>query len=357
MKLSLWQRVLSGSKVIGIEVTDQHLKLCEAEKTGKGIRVSKYIIEELPEGMIKDGVVIQMEELQTKLLETLKQHKIRTKNIHFALPSQTVMVRVLKLPDAPDKDLRKLIQNDMKNNFHGVFEDAYYDFVRLHKIHTTPNNMEKQAALTGGEDQQALIDVMVAAAPKDALYKYMDMFKFAGLRPLSFEIKGFSLLRLIEHSQLQLQGATLLVDVNATSSDLTIIDEGQLRITRNVDIEWSREEEMLFSQMESIYGVERQADTSYAVTSGARDLLQAMDRLINFYSFSIYESQRPVGHIIISGDVPEMELIVQYIQENVSQQVTLTKKDKLFGDQRIARGMELEKYAIPLGLALRGNKA
>jgi type IV pilus assembly protein PilM len=371
---------------LGIEITDDALKIVQMGIRKKKPYHFKEMIEKLPDQIVENGRVTNPDFIQKTIVRLLKQMKPKTRKAHMILPSQSVMVRFLKLPDLPINELRKVVDFEVKNNIHLPFDQPHYDFVKLAK-HETPiqelkiNNEFKmglnEAAAASDDsssldmfnefkddtkqnpeqkqvDQKKLCDVMLVAAPYELIQDYVLMFKSAKLKLMSIEIKAFSLYRVVETFHVVPKDQTILiVDINRNVSDLSIFDKGQLKITRTVPLDFTPEEKSdednveLFSQFQQSSGGQ--------FNNTCSDLSHELERLMNFYKYTLNNRSKDFDHIIVSGDVEKLTDIIEFLKNRMSPQVSLLNTN----DQKIwipAKTERIASLAVPIGLSLRGKQ-
>ncbi|GGG55538.1 type IV pilus biogenesis protein PilM [Paenibacillus radicis (ex Gao et al. 2016)] len=363
MIASLLRNLNKGHHSLGIEVTDEAIKLCEIrEKRDRSVRIVNYAAAPLPAGAVKDGRIIELETMQSTLKELLAVNKIGARHVHFAIPSPTTMVRLLQLPDIPHHELKKLVQYEMKHNVHVAFEQPHYDFVKLatsrnaaEKAVNPVSSAELETAAALGEpvSSQPLADVLVAAAPLQVLEAYNELFMKLKLIPDSFEIKAFSMIRLLEKTKTNVNGLHLIVDVNRTSSELTIIEDGVFRMTRTAEISFK-------SMTEGAVGESREWLSAFAspeqtFANAVQDLASELERLMNFYFYTLTTSERHFQSIIVTGDVEEMDKLQEGLRSNLRQPVVVPNWSGL-NVTDTADDWSYSDYAVPLGLALRGKE-
>ncbi|WP_042162882.1 type IV pilus biogenesis protein PilM [Paenibacillus gorillae] len=363
MIASLLRNLNKGHHSVGIEITDEAIKLCEIrEKRDRSVRIANYAAAPLPAGAVKDGRIIEMETMQSALKELLAVNKIGARHVHFAIPSPTTMVRLLQLPDIPHHELKKLVQYEMKHNVHLAFEHPHYDFVKLATSRNTvekaaspvpPAELEAAAAAAEPANSQPLADVLVAAAPLQVLEAYNELFIKLKLVPDSFEIKAFSMIRLLEKTKTKLNGLHLIVDVNRTSSELTIIEDGIFRMTRTAEISFK-------SMTEGAVGESRERLSAFAspeqtFDNAVEDLASELERLMNFYFYTLTASDRHFQSIIVTGDIEGMDKLLEGLRSNLRQPVAEPNWSGL-NVTDTADGWNYSDYAVPLGLALRGKE-
>jgi type IV pilus assembly protein PilM len=355
-----------GSKTLGLEITDSHIKICEIEsKRNKEPQILNYATGVLQDGIVRDGKILNMEQLLTAIKHLINQHKFSTKNVHFAIPSQMVMVRNLKLPDLSQHELKKLVQFEIKNNLAVAFEQPHYDFIKLPKkvaneAKKQPSALKKminkKAAVSAEESEEPsddhLCDVLVVAAPLDMLREYSEMFASLKLVPRSYEIKPFSILRLLDKSPIESTGLTILLDVNESNSELTIVEDGVFKITRNVEISFKTLQPN--TNDDNIQWMSEFTSPEHTFTSAAEDLISEIERLMNFYYYTLNKGNVQFDSILVSGSITDMESLIKALEQRMAQRIIAIDWKSLHVANDPAH-WSVSSYAVPLGLALRGS--
>ncbi|WP_020619750.1 type IV pilus biogenesis protein PilM [Paenibacillus daejeonensis] len=362
MSQTWWKRWSGGYTALGLEIADEHVRICEVQEKQGHIRVLNYVSEPLPPGAMHDGRIVDAEALAAALNNVAKSVKWSNRSVHLALPSQSVMIRMIRMPDVPEKEMRKLIQFELEHKLHLPFEEPSFDFV----IQPLRQPAEEEAPigtdtswLAGGEEQEAvaaqLRDVMLLAAPMELLHTYSQLIEGAGLRPVSMEVKAFSLLRLTQHARMEQSGVWLLVDVKQENCDLSIVDQGIIKVTRNIEIRFGHPET-------AATAAEAEDDPFSAWTSpeqtfqnAAQELISELERLINFYRYSLHHREEQFHAVVVTGDIGDMERLTDVLTQGMTQQVIRLAWSSLEAAER-AEMWDISRYAVPLGLALRGNQ-
>ncbi|QAY66426.1 type IV pilus biogenesis protein PilM [Paenibacillus protaetiae] len=328
----------SNTRSLGVEITDEAVRLSEVQMVRKGrIQVTAYAQAGLPPGVIADGKLIDSVRLQAAIRSLLEERRIRTRRVHLAVPSQSVVIRTLQLPDVPRKEMRKLIDFEMKDNLQAAMDEPYFDFVKL---------PARTGAASEEQPDARLCEVLVIAAPLQVLQAFATLLRELKLAPQSFEIAAFSLLRLLKRGPFDTSGVNLIAHVNESSSEITVIDNGILKLTRNIDVPLSG------SAVHAGHWTDR--ETAFPPSFAAiRDLLSEVERLMNFYYYTFNKETDPFLRIYVSGGVPLLPAIVNDMAERFSQQVHLIDWKQLQPEG--AEALHVPAYAAALGLALRGG--
>jgi type IV pilus assembly protein PilM len=373
---------------LGIEITDFCIKLVQLMSIRKQeMIVQKYVIERLPEQVVVDGRIKDPAHVTLILQNMLAKLEIKTKKVHLVLPSELIMVRFLKLPDIAHKDLTKLVDFEMKHNIHLPFDSPVYDFTKLNgneddftkPVKTKDNqktNIIKQVETAREETAVALseldqlfadpkevsqdiamlqCDVMLVAAPKELITEYEEVLTAASLQPLSMEFKALSLFRVMEHSNMaDTRSTVLIIDINDHLSDLSIFYNRQLKITRSIPLDFTLGTEISMAEEEQGL-LHSYVDQDSDFINVCNDLGFEMERLINFYRYTLNNREHEITQILVAGDILRLQELSIILAERLHLDIVLMKSDRI--ESTIPNFDKIfPSIAVPVGLALRGNK-
>src|SRR5690606_2995067 len=125
----------------------------------------------------------------------------------------------------------------------------------------------------------------------------------AKLKPLSAEIKGLSLMRLIRYlSPDWLKELEIVLDVGEQSVDLHIYFHGIIVFSRNVAVD---KRDFLTREASgdhtSGFTMSMLDEKDYDVERYAEETAREIDRAVNFFRYSMNERERPVKRLVIVG--------------------------------------------------------
>lgn len=319
---------------LGLEMNEQSIKLVRATvDRSRRVHLRGHWIQTLPEGCIEDGVIRDERRLIDVLRKTVADHRLQRMKVHCTLPGQKVLIRRLQFPDLPRRKLRELIEFEINQMKLLPFDQPYYDFASWT---VPPDDTTRHAS--GLQDQQTkpaspMCDVLIAAAPADAVDPYVSIVQEAGLRPVSIECKAISLYRAVEAAQLiDPESAFAVIDLQHRSVDLSIYYRGQLMAMHNAPLQ--------FVPGRFPYDCE--------------ELAKELDRLVSYFRYVLHHRDQKLEHIIVSGDAPRIEEVVHYLRGRFAQDAQLLYDAELAAPAGLDE-MQFAAMAVSIGLALRGS--
>ncbi|MFA6410911.1 MAG: pilus assembly protein PilM, partial [Candidatus Buchananbacteria bacterium] len=214
------------------------------------------------------------------------------------------------------------------------------------------------------ESEKQYLKVLLTAAPKDLVKKYIDIFKSAGLNLLSLDTESFALIRSLVGND---KSALMIVDIGSVVTNISIvvnsipvlnrsIDVGGLTITKaianSLNVNLTRAEQFKYDIGMS---PDRMGQGSVPKTIEAT-LTPIVDELR--YSLNLYrnQGQKSIEKIILTGGSSLLLNLPEYLSNLMGLRVFL-------GDPwaRVMYPEELKpvldeigpRYSVTIGLAMR----
>ena len=238
-----------NKKFSGIDFHNNSI-FCATIKLERGIPVLQDIEKiKIEEDMIVGGRVSQAGVL-SDLLEDALSEGILSKEVHLAIPTQNILIRkITTLPDIGEKELAKLLQFEVGERIHLPFENPIYDFVKVGSI--LPDSMEEKDEID--EETLSLDDlaegiqkdlegpkseILLFATSQSLSQDLADVCDDAGFKPLTAEIRGLALQRLLSYAHPRwLNEIEMIIDALENSVDIHIFKDGLIVFSRMMSIQ------------------------------------------------------------------------------------------------------------------------
>lgn len=231
----------------------------------------------------------------------------------------------------------------------------------------------KKEETDGGQNKKVLfnkktarqnIKILLTAAPKKLVERYIRIFKEAGLELISLETESFALERSLVGGD---PAPVMIIDIGAISSDVAIIENNIPILTRSIDVGGTAFTKAVMNSLNvDINRAEQfKRDIGFSA-SGPGDLpdiiKQAINPIVNEvkYSLDIFQSQhtsgRTIEKIILTGGSAFLPELVSYLSKLLDIKI-------IIGDpwDRVVYPLELKavltelgpRFAVAVGLAMR----
>ncbi|MDI7741492.1 pilus assembly protein PilM [Lysinibacillus fusiformis] len=312
---------------VSIEINDYVLRALVSK--GPDLSQDEVFEVALPHEVIDEATLKD----EMALFEIFKDNAARwggkNQNVRFFVPDPTVLLKSFEHPrDVEPNKLKEYVQMELGHSIHLPFQDPLIDVY-------DPTEGDGQA--------------MLFAAASEEVHKYINLFQDINMEPQVADIRALCNLRLLEHLQMIDNEKTYLI-ANWLINELSICiySNGHVDFLRYQQIptaisDW-RGKPLKENELEFTYDGDLE---DYRMTT--MDQVLELDRIMNFFRFSLHKGEKSVDEIIVMGDNPLLDNIYNYIQD------TLPVTAKRVDDSLIGKhypGFKA-KHASLLGLALK----
>ncbi|OXS75433.1 pilus assembly protein PilM [Lysinibacillus sp. KCTC 33748] len=311
---------------VSIEIKDYILRAIVA----KGADPSQWKGYEMPlaQGVVEGSVIHDEMELFDVMKNNVAKWAGKKQNARIFVPDTSVLLKSFEHPDDIEwNELKGYVEMELGQSIHLPFQDPLIDVY-------DPKPSDGQA--------------MLFAAPSEEVTKMIGLLLDATLEPQVADIRTLCNIRLLEHLQLIKDNRTYLIaDWSINELSISIFSYGQLEFLRyqsfDTDLsEWKFEEIEEFS-----FSYRLDADDNYRII--LTDQMLEIDRIMNFFKFSLHKGEKSVDEIIILGDNPLLPTIKDLLENNFPTPIIM------LNDSVIQKSFPQfsEEFASLIGLALK----
>jgi type IV pilus assembly protein PilM len=175
----------------------------------------------LPRGTVRDGEIADPDVVAQAIRELWKRAPLKRRNVALGIANQKVVVRPVELPLMAEEELRGAIQYQVQEFIPIPVEDAVLDFQILEE--------------TTGEDGARMMRVLLVAAQKEMVNRFVDTVVRAGLDPEAVDLIPFALIRSLSGTGGTVAGSNTgeaIVDVGAGVTNIVVHEQGIPRFVR-----------------------------------------------------------------------------------------------------------------------------
>ncbi|MEF2279249.1 type IV pilus assembly protein PilM [Deinococcus sp. YIM 134068] len=240
---SFLQRLLNPRPAaIGVEIGTSAIKVV-ALRPGSPPTLQHAVMVPTPIGSMRDGLVVEPQAVAQELRALLAEHRMTGKYKYAvtAVPNQAVVTRNIMVPRMERKDLQEAIKWEAERYIPYPIDEVCLDFDLL----------DDPAAIP--EDGQ--MEVVIAAAPTEAILRQVEVLRLAGLEPTVVDLKSFAALRALRGNLLgahltveNTEGGTttgglvgagevgLVLEIGASSSVISLVRGERVLMARNIGV-------------------------------------------------------------------------------------------------------------------------
>jgi len=356
---------------LGVDLGSASIKIVELANEDGIPRLLTYGYSEQVLEITKEGTEGQEEKAASIIRKICQKAHTKSNWAVAAIPSFSVFSSIINLPEMSKKDLEAAIYWEAKKFIPIPIEDVILDWKVLKgkikkialsrkgfseldkKLRTKEISPEKKM---GKEN----IRILLTAAPKKLVEKYIKIFQLAELELISLETESFALSRSLVGRD---PATVMVIDMGAKTTDIIIMEQSIPIISRSIDIGGENITETIASSS----NITRQKAEQFKMDLGLisqekipEPIKEILDSIINEirYSIDLYRTQsgKRVEKIILSGGTACLASLSEYLSKILDMIVYI-------GDpwSRVKYPVELKpvlkelgpRFAVAVGLAMR----
>ncbi|KGR79643.1 type IV pilus biogenesis protein PilM [Ureibacillus manganicus] len=290
---------------------------------------AKVIEVELPRGVVQEASIQDELELFNIFKSIAVKLAGKKQSVRFFVPDPTILLKSFEHPsDVETSKLKEYVEMELGHTIHLPFQGPL---------------MDVYDPIPG--DRQAML---FAAAPEE-VHKMTNLLLDIDMNPDVADIRALCNLRFLDHLQLLQQDRTYLI-ANWLINELSICiySNGSVEFIRYqpIDTDLSQWRANAVSESEIDFSFSGNMEDYRMILS---DQVLELDRIMNFFRFSLNKGEKSVDEIVVMGDNPFLVQIQSFLQENLPLPVNIVDDelvDKHFPNFKA-------KHASLLGLALK----
>ena len=339
---------------LGIDIGTASIKMVELENYNGQPKLRTYGYADVTSNILRGTVEKNNQAIADYINLIAQEANVKTKKVIAALPTFSVFNFIINLPNMPKKDLDAAVKWEAKKFIPLPIEEMILDWKILNKEDNKEDKKsvgdllkkeikkpeekkpeekkleEKKLEEKKPEEKKIgpieakskNFKILLTAAPKSLVSRYIDIFKKAELNLLSLETESFALSRALLGND---KSIVMIVDLGATTTDICVVEGGVPILNRGID---TGGEFITKSIMNSLnISLDRadqfKRDFGLSVEDSNKSvpaiIKKSLDFIINEikYAFELYQRQgnNKIDKIILSGGSAFLPNLPNYLTE------------------------------------------
>ncbi|WP_305911594.1 type IV pilus biogenesis protein PilM [Guptibacillus hwajinpoensis] len=290
-------RFKQQSKQISMILHDHVIRMVELSHSTMEIR--SYRERFLPEGIIRDGKIIERDTLFVILEECVEEWGIKGKRVVFQVPDTYLVLRNEKIPHTvADDDIKGYLYLEIGTSIMLPFKDPVFDY-----------------ELIGQKTEHK--EILLFAAPEEIVNDLSSLLESVSLHPEAADVTALSLYRLYYHTdQIDSQKPTLLIHCGIKAINVSVFYQHKPAFIRQVLLDTPQSNWDVVQTTRSSSAMKWIGDREELIEI-VDDSVVEIERVINFYHYSMNKSDQTIQRVFLSGDFPELSLIKKRLESTV----------------------------------------
>lgn len=299
-------------QLVALDIGTNSIKVAVGKYNNKKVSIKKILSCPTPELCVSNGRLKDCIKLKDTLKDFLKEHKIKNDYCVVNVKSSSIINRELTLPYNDNKEaLDKIVYYEMKQ-FLAIKLDSYVT--------------QYQIIDEFYEDKTKMIKIMVTAIEKDIVEDYLELVKSVGLKPYVFDVHFNTIGKVfwLYNENIEKSDATIaVVDIGYNSTDVTIIDKGQFKMSRTVESGSNLMEHVLKDEFQidlknhndSTIFKKANPEIESRVQSVLDELIEEINYITRFYISR--DGNNKVDQIYFTGGIARYDDVMSYLAKSV----------------------------------------
>jgi len=342
-----------AAPVLGLDVSSTTVKLLELSYTGDRYRVESYAVSSLPQDAVIEKNVNDVDGVANAIRSVVAQSRTKLKTVAAAVAGSSVITKMIDMPQ-------------------GLSEDEMETQLTLEADQYIPYPLEEVAIdfeVQGpSPERDNMVEVLLAACRRETIDTRVEAIEGSELIPKIMDVEAYAMERAFSLLQSQLdleeESTVAVVDIGATMTTLSVLNNGQTIYTR----EQLFGGKQLTDEIMRRYGLPLEEAGLAKKQGGLPDdyepevlepfkdaVVQQVARSLQFFFSS--SQYNDVDYIILAGGVSSMEGLAELVQEKLGTPATVANPFANMSVSPKVNAVALSSDApalmIACGLALR----
>ncbi len=333
--------------MVGIDIGTKSIKVIELARSGEAwvLKASGAVgfVGISPDKATDEK---ELQAISDVLAKMVKQIGISSKEVNLSLPESSVFTRVIKFPLLSDEEVSAAVKWEAEQYVPIPINEAVVEYMILEK-----------------NDKTNSTSVLLMAAPKAVVEKYVKVMRLADLTPVFAETELTATARALASND----GIFLILDLGSSATDMSIVKNGMLVFTRSIPVAGDAFTRAVAQGLNINLGQAEGYKKTYGLSStqlegkvkAALDpvfslVVDEVKKAIHFYQTE--EKGELPSSILITGGASTMPDIVPYLTEKLGIETIFGNPfAKVSLDPETVKAMApyLSLYSTAVGLAMR----
>ncbi len=341
----------------GLDISDFSIEVLQLKKRVGKKQVSAFGRVNLEEGIISDGKILNKEKLIEKIKEVTsktKAGKLQTRRVILAIPESKTFVNIFEFPVyLKFHELLKTVQVEVGRTIPIAFQDLYSDIQIISR------------------SQEGFQKVRFVGVLKNIADDYKEVLEKAGLEPIAFDMESMSLAQVLIKESNKDSG-TIILDIGARTTIVSIFDEGGLSFAINIPIAGNNFSQAISEnlkipleeaeKLKRDYGLDEEMESGKIMLILQSIFQSIIDEIKNTIKYCEKETGKKINKIILCGGSSLIPKLPEYLSSNLGIETQIGDPWTDIDDSNLqapeilefARAMSPILYATVIGLAMRG---
>jgi len=216
------------NRCLGVDFGTTGIKIVELKKENNLPVFVNYAISYDSGSLLQaDGLEPLDTQARDVLGNVLKNGDFTTKKAVLGIPGFFSLIFFIDLPEMPEGEIEQAVKFEAAKYIPTPIDEVNLGWEAIGSV--------QEKSLEGGQlpAKARKIQVMVVSVPRSITKKYGEIAGSVKLKTAAMEVENFAAARALIGND---KGTFMIVNMGAKATDFTIVSDGVVRVTRNIDV-------------------------------------------------------------------------------------------------------------------------
>jgi len=344
--------------VVGLDLGVHNFKGVEVKKDKGKLELVKFGMGEAAGSNLLSGSDVELAKYSQALKTFFDESGFTTPNVVVAIPESGVFTRVIKVPKMTDKELKSAVPYEAEQYIPLPLKDVNFDYQVLDETKET-------------KDNKGTMEVLLVAATKSLVEKYVKIIKDARLIPIGLEPETLALSRVVGDTKDQ-PNPSVIVTIDTNSTTVIVTYKGVVRFTRNISTGGDALTRAIVQSLGFDFTQAEEYKKTYGLDANQVDgkvftaIKPVFDIILGeikraFFFYTTHNSDVNIRRVVVCGGTALMPGLLYYLTTNLNLEVELADPwQKITFPSKLAKEKQFlsEKgpfFVTAVGLATKGE--
>lgn len=335
----------------GLDIGRSFIKIVQVKNQGSSKLLTSAFSFPTPSGGMVSDSPIELKKIAEAVKSALKQAKVNGNTCNVSIIESQTVTRLVQMPNLTDKELSAAIN----------YEADKYIPLPIKEVNLQYKVVVRYPA---GSEAGGKMDVLLVAAPKRIVEKYLMVIKDSGLKLSAIETESAAISRAIATG---VEAAVVIVSFGSVSTEVVAVRQGSVIFTRSIATGGEALTKAVMAEFNLQHSQAEQYKHSYGVLENQLGgkvanvikpvlevIIGEIMKAVDFSKTHMMENQ--LARIIISGGGAYLPGLTEFIARRTSLEVSLADPWQNFAKEGLILKVPGQGgfYCTATGLAIRG---
>lgn len=299
---------------LGVDIGTSNIKIVQLRPHDQQFVLETY-------GIVNISFPIGSKENQSSISQTaqilkslMSKSNVTTNKIVASLSNSSVFTSVIEMPKIPEGELASAVEFEAKKYVPLPMKEVALSWSIIEQKKAKVTKDTNLGNLKASAENK--IKVLLTAVPTSVIDSYVKVFQQAGLEPLALEIEALALIRSLVGAD---SNMNLLIDIGAKSTTINLVDEGYLRVSKNLNIGGDTVTTSIAQSLSVNFNRAEQFKKDFGLTGQGQQIPQVMRPILDIIKneaqklISLVESRgERIDKIVLSGGGSKLPHLKEY---------------------------------------------